>query len=229
MGRHADTLFHVLMAAHGRGAIACAGKGVRKAGRLPDAARLEALRFDAHVFACAVAVSAEDAAHEGLTLGSCLGLDADALETVIARYFAPDSLAVLGVPVGTPEETEESAMLHDLLLGHAPPGDEAAHWLAAIIARRALRPNHLWQDLGLRDRGELNRLLSTHFPGLAAGNTANMKWKKYFYRRLCEREGFVLCSAPSCAACDDFNLCFGDESGESRLARTRRAVEEMRA
>ena len=28
------------------------------------------------------------------------------------------------------------------------------------------------------------------FPTLAAGNTKNMKWKKYFYRKLCEAEGF---------------------------------------
>jgi len=50
-----------------------------------------------------------------------------------------------------------------------------------------------------------------------------MKWKKFFYRMICRDEGFRLCSAPSCAECDDFSVCFGDESGESFLARNRRA------
>jgi nitrogen fixation protein NifQ len=35
----------------------------------------------------------------------------------------------------------------------------------------------------------------------------------------------MLCSAPSCAECDDFDVCFGDESGESLLARTRREAD----
>lgn len=43
-----------------------------------------------------------------------------------------------------------------------------------------MRNGHLWQDLGLFNRGELSRLLATHFPTLAAGNTQNMKWKKPF-------------------------------------------------
>ncbi len=88
-----------------------------------------------------------------------------------------------------------------------------------------MRPDHLWQDLGLFDRGELNRLLARHFPALHAGNTANMRWKKYFYRKLCEAEGFALCTAPSCTVCADFASCFGAEDGESRMALTRRAVE----
>jgi nitrogen fixation protein NifQ len=46
-----------------------------------------------------------------------------------------------------------------------------------------------------------------------------MKWKKFFYRSLCELEGFVLCASPSCRECSDFHDCFGDESGESALAR----------
>ncbi|WP_245454040.1 nitrogen fixation protein NifQ [Aquabacter cavernae] len=219
MGRHADGLFSALMGPRRRGACARTGKAGSDTAR-----RVEAHLFDAHVFACAIAVSAEDALHENLALGPCLGLDAEALETIIGRYFTPRALACLGVPVGHAPKDEEGAILHDFLHAQARPGDEAARWLAAIIACRALRPNHLWQDLGLRDRGELNRLLATHFPALAAGNTTNMKWKKYFYRRLCEQEGFVLCTAPSCAACDDFDYCFGEETGESRLARTRRSV-----
>jgi nitrogen fixation protein NifQ len=38
-----------------------------------------------------------------------------------------------------------------------------------------------------------------------------MKWKKFFYKQLCEREGVNACKAPSCAACDDYSKCFGSE------------------
>jgi nitrogen fixation protein NifQ len=49
-----------------------------------------------------------------------------------------------------------------------------------------------------------------------------MKWKKFFYRMICRDESFRFCSAPSCEDCDDFAVCFGDESGESLLACIRR-------
>jgi nitrogen fixation protein NifQ len=52
-----------------------------------------------------------------------------------------------------------------------------------------------------------------------------MKWKKFLYRMICRDEGFRLCSAPSCSECDDFAVCFGEESGESLLARTRREAD----
>jgi nitrogen fixation protein NifQ len=92
-----------------------------------------------------------------------------------------------------------------------------------MIARRAVEPNHLWEDLGLRNRAELSRLLVRHFASLAAQNTRNMRWKRFFYRMLCEADGMVLCTTPVCRDCADFEHCFGEETGESRLARTRRA------
>ena len=52
-----------------------------------------------------------------------------------------------------------------------------------------------------------------------------MKWKKFFYRTICRDEGYMLCAAPSCAECDDFEICFGEESGESLLARARRIAD----
>jgi hypothetical protein len=52
-----------------------------------------------------------------------------------------------------------------------------------------------------------------------------MKWKKYLYRTICGDSGYALCSAPSCAECADFDGCFGEETGESFLARARRSAE----
>jgi nitrogen fixation protein NifQ len=110
----------------------------------------------------------------------------------------------------------------DLLLAHRSSEGDAGHWLAKMIARRSMEPNHLWEDLGLRDRSELTRLLVRHFGPLAVRNTRNMRWKRFFYRMLCEDDGLVMCSTPVCTNCNDFSLCFGEESGESRMAERRR-------
>ncbi|WP_426443170.1 nitrogen fixation protein NifQ [Bradyrhizobium genosp. P] len=122
------------------------------------------------------------------------------------------------------DESDEIAMVRDLLLAQRSTEGNTGRWLAAMIARRAIEPNHLWEDLGLRDRGEVSRLLSRHFAPLAARNINNMRWKRFFYRTLCDDDGLVLCTTPVCTRCKDFNLCFGDESGESRMAERRRDV-----
>lgn len=106
--------------------------------------------------------------------------------------------------------------LVELLLEHrvrpAQP-DEDPGWLACVIATAAMGDNHLWQDLGLPSRDVLSRLLGENFPTLAALNTRDMKWKKFFYRQLCERAGVLICKSPNCAECCDFRACFGPEEG----------------
>ena len=127
-------------------------------------------------------------------------------------------------PSQEPRPGEDESCLRELLLRYTTVGTTLEERLAAIIARRALRPNHLWQDLGLRHRRELSWLMSRHFEGLAAKNSQDMKWKKFLYRTICRDEGFVLCTAPSCGECSDFDRCFGDEGGDSLLATLRRAA-----
>ena len=186
-----------------------------------DAAIAEDRDFDAHVFACLLAVAAME---EG-TLSERLGLGGDNLTALVERWF-PDARTILfaGCAPGVGKEDDEIAMVRDLLLAHcSTPGDDG-RWLAAMIARRAMEPNHLWEDLGLRDRSELSRLLVRHFAPLAARNTNNMRWKRFFYRTLCEADGLVMCTTPVCTSCRDFDLCFGDESGVSRLAERRRQL-----
>ncbi|MCE1236009.1 MAG: nitrogen fixation protein NifQ [Hyphomicrobiales bacterium] len=180
-------------------------------------------RFDDHVLACVLSVGLEEAGQGTATVAGATGLAASELALLLATRFPAFDRAGLGDAEIAPVLEAEEVMLRDLLLDHA--ATDLAPLLARVIARRALRPDHLWQDLGLFDRSELNRLLARHFPTLHAGNAANMRWKKYFYRRLCEAEGFSLCSAPSCAQCADFAECFGAEDGESRMAERRRALD----
>lgn len=180
--------------------------------------------FDSHVLAAILALAQTEADMSGVGLADGLGLSPNEIARLVDCHFPrwqPTGLADLAPGAPSDEET----LLVDLLMTHRSGPEPVAGWLAVMIARRAMLPDHLWQDLGLNDRGELNRLLARHFRTLHAGNTGNMRWKKYFYRVLCEAEGFSLCTAPSCAVCTDFNNCFGVEDGLSRLADLRRRVE----
>jgi nitrogen fixation protein NifQ len=116
---------------------------------------------------------------------------------------------------------EEEQQLCSLFDRHRCDDSFETAWIGAILTRRSMSPRHLWQDLGLASRDELGRLMRERFPGLAERNAQNMKWKKFFYRSLCELEGFTLCTAPTCRQCSDFESCFGDEKGESLLAKAR--------
>jgi nitrogen fixation protein NifQ len=110
------------------------------------------------------------------------------------------------------ENYDEFDELVELLLEHRATPCEQEEWLAYAIASAAMGENHLWQDMGLPNRAVLSQLLQTHFPTLAAKNIGDMKWKKFFYRQLCERAGVPICKSPHCADCCDYRICFGPES-----------------
>ncbi|QOZ23702.1 nitrogen fixation protein NifQ [Bradyrhizobium sp. CCBAU 51753] len=177
--------------------------------------------FDCHVLASILAAASMD----GGPLPEKAGLSGYELAALLEHYFPS-----VGVKISEQllafkcDENDEIAMVRDLLLKQRSTEGRIGGWLAAMIARRAIEPGHLWEDLGLRNRGELSRLLSRHFAPLAARNNNNMRWKRFFYRSLCEDEGLVMCTTPICTQCNDFNLCFGEESGESRMAERRRDV-----
>lgn len=103
-----------------------------------------------------------------------------------------------------------------LLLDHADGPREAAAAIAETLAVACLGDNHLWQDLQLGSRAELSALMTWWFPALVRKNSADMKWKKFLYKQLCEREQLFVCKAPSCAVCCDHALCFGPEDGVRR-------------
>jgi nitrogen fixation protein NifQ len=175
--------------------------------------------FDSHVLACILAAAAMD---DG-SLAERAGLADEDLAGLLQHSFPWIQTGDLKQVLRSDRtEDDEIVMVRDLLLAQRSTEGEVGRWLAAMIARRSLEPNHLWEDLGLRERSELSRLLERHFAPLAARNTGNMRWKRFFYRMLCEDDGFVMCTTPVCTQCNDFELCFGDESGESRMAVRRR-------
>jgi len=173
--------------------------------------------FDRHLFACAIAmvVSTSDR-----PLSIALGLSPECLAALVGRYFphAPGLLAGI-IAIGHDDQpiAPEEPDLRALLLEHRTRGLLEEEWLAHVVARRALGANHLWQDLGLTTRADLSGLMRRHFTGLAELNHRDMKWKKFFYRELCQREGVLICKSPNCEVCADFALCFGAEDGASLL------------
>jgi len=172
--------------------------------------------FDQYVLACVLSRALEEIDAGEATATEATGLSQVELRDILNHSFPAPTIHVFRLEeVSDPEPGPEEELLRGLLLAHARAGDSASVRFAKIIARRALRHDHLWKELGLFDRVELSRLLATHFPTLAAGNTKNMRWKKYFYRKLCEAEGFSLCTAPSCQECKELESCFGPEEGES--------------
>jgi nitrogen fixation protein NifQ len=191
--------------------------------RLMDAAAPEQDGFDAHVLASVLALAGAEVGDGGVPVTAGLGLTRLELAALVAVWFPRAESLLPGVELLEAQVmAEEELCLRQLLLSHCSAPQPLGAWLSAIVARRAQRPRHLWQDLGLQNRGELSRLMGRHFAPLAAKNRHDMKWKKFFCRALCLDGSFPICTAPSCGECDDFQACFGEETGESLLATRRR-------
>lgn len=109
------------------------------------------------------------------------------------------------------DRLDEVADLAQLLLQGRAGISPVEPWLAEVVAAACMGNDHLWQDLGLWSRADLSDLMRRAFPGLAARNVRDMKWKRFLYRQLCEEEGVRLCRSPSCAECCDYHVCFGPE------------------
>jgi nitrogen fixation protein NifQ len=143
------------------------------------------------------------------------GFRAGEFNRVFERFY-PDLKCEMFIPSVLDRETFEERRgefddLLKLLLDGATRADEETAWMARGMAVACLGKNHLWQDMGLPHRKALSELIKYYFGPLHARNTGYMKWKKFFYKKICESEGFYLCKSPSCGACVDYSKCFGLE------------------
>jgi len=145
------------------------------------------------------------------------GLGIEELLSLKNRYFpsAPTDFALNGVVTNFADRLDEFYDLLTMLLEHRSEDTDESRWLAHAIATASMAENHLWQDMGLPSRVVLSELLTRHFASLATRNIGDMKWKKFFYRQLCERAGLTICRAPSCNVCSDYQHCFGSEDQTS--------------
>jgi nitrogen fixation protein NifQ len=199
------------------------GRGVGDAARayreltgvLPEAANIDGdASFDRHVLASILAL----ASSAGGSLSAQAGLSDADLADLFSLCFAARRIEPSADGAETPVDADEIEIVRELLLENRSSEGDCGRWLAGMIARRAMEPNPLWEDLGLRDRSELPRLIGRHFAPLARRNDKNMRWKRFIYRLMCENDGFVMCSTPVCSNCADYDLCYGAETGTSRVA-----------
>ncbi len=149
--------------------------------------------------------------------GRCrFGLDASSYTELLNRHF-PGAPACYRLAQDTAKrhETDEFDDVVLLLLNHMRNDSPENRWLAHAIAAGCMGDDHLWQDLGLCNRQALSTLLADGFPELYARNTQGMRWKKFFYRQLCEQSGAKVCRSPSCQVCSEYNHCFGSEEDET--------------
>ncbi|MBR9973427.1 nitrogen fixation protein NifQ [Magnetospirillum sulfuroxidans] len=158
-----------------------------------------------------------------------LGLDEAELRAVLAEYFPvlaadwPDGGCLrhrLGLachheapPPGHGRfsasllEQEEQDLCR-LFLTHAADSGIWPVVFARSIARACMEPQHLWMSLGLEGRAQLSAILVRHFPALVARNDHDMRWKKFFYKLLCDEEKVWTCKASSCEICPHHSECY---------------------
>jgi nitrogen fixation protein NifQ len=98
-----------------------------------------------------------------------------------------------------------------LLLEHRSFDADFNVWIAHAIASGCMGSDHLYHDMGLPDRRALSSLLERYFTTLFQKNVHNMKWKKFFYKQLCDRAEVMMCPARNCQSCIDYKNCFSPE------------------
>ena len=165
--------------------------------------------LNAHLFARMLSGTS---AGEG-SMAARLGLSTDDYHQMLAQFFSgfdwpqdPYQRGELDV-----DRLPERDDLIALLLEYRANNDVSERWVAEIISAACMGMDHLWQDLGLWSRRDLSEMMKYNFPALAEKNNRDMKWKKFLYKQLCEREGIYVCRAPSCDVCNDYANCFGPE------------------
>lgn len=146
-----------------------------------------------------------------------LGLPPVAFRQMLDQYF-PGAAAAGWEPDVPPQALEslpcEFPDLVDMLVAGRTPGVEGPEvsWAAHALASGCFGHTHLWQDMGLSGRDDVTVLLQQVFAPVHAANTTDMKWKKFFYHRVCERLDIHPCPEPSCEGCDHYAACHGAES-----------------
>lgn len=167
---------------------------------------------DRHLFACLLTV----AGREPFDTAMALGLREDEL-AALQQYFFPKWDAANGSPwilAATETYPEINTDVRDLLRSHAAEtsdSPEVSLWLAHILAARAALPGHLWVAMGLFERPQLSAAIRRRLPKLFAANDKNMRWKRFFFKQVCDMNGGTLCKTPNCGECSDYALCFASE------------------
>lgn len=98
-------------------------------------------------------------------------------------------------------ETDVMRLEIENLLKKYAIDDEARYVIAPHIAKVSLEMNHLYQDLGFKNRVEMGQYMKCYFPRLSDMKPKDKLWKKFLYDSI----GRI---APACASCNDQEHCF---------------------
>jgi len=148
-------------------------------------------------------------------LPAYMGLTPETFHAMLQRFFPAFTQLKLAQADKVSSDMPEQQELASLFAADYADDDEMRAWIADILIAGCAGRRHLWEDLGLFTRKDLTDMMHANFPQLAQRNTRDMKWKKFIYKQLCEREGIIACPAPTCDACADFSVCFAPEDEPS--------------
>ncbi|MFT7003363.1 MAG: nitrogen fixation protein NifQ [Sulfurimonas sp.] len=87
------------------------------------------------------------------------------------------------------------------LLQHFAKDEHSKTVIVPHLAKVSLEMNHLYEDLGFKNRIEMGRYMKEYFPKLCEIKPTDTLWKKYIYDLINE-------TAPACAECNDQETCF---------------------
>lgn len=151
----------------------------------------------------------------GQIAAPCMGLEAREFSSLLDQRFLsakPDLLALPAIACAALPREDFSDLLQ-LLLEYRRDDSVETAWVAHALCSGCMGNNHLYSDMQLSDRQVLSDLIAHYFPALFQKNAgARMRWKKFFYKQLCERAEVQLCPAPGCQSCVDRPVCFMPEA-----------------
>ncbi len=142
-----------------------------------------------------------------------LGLSHKAFAALLAVHLPHLNVSEFSVygEMLDPARFDEHEDLRELFIADQSEGVEDTVLMADILTAGCMGGDHLWQDMGFWSRNDLSAFIQHAFAPLAEKNIHDMKWKKFFYKQLCNQEGVYTCRAPSCQVCADYRECFGPE------------------
>ncbi|WP_374556718.1 nitrogen fixation protein NifQ [Aquitalea pelogenes] len=148
-----------------------------------------------------------------------LGLSqADLLEVLSACAPALGSMEALPDAQYQQLLAQRPPLHNDLLLmllanRSAAENPQHGRWLAHAVAVASLGNRHLWQDMGLSSRHELNQLLQCYLYPLYVRNRGDAKWKHFLYAELAEQLGRPGLKPPECHSNQERTVCHPSGTG----------------
>jgi nitrogen fixation protein NifQ len=160
--------------------------------------------FDRHVVSCTLATAMAEVEYHPITeaLGLSRGKIAEILENMFPGSYEIDEIVPQNADTG--KDVPAEPVLRDMLVENGTTGAEIESWLANIFVRRCQVGDHMWRSIGLFSRNELTEAMNRYFKPLASKNIYDLKWKRFLYKQMRERNNLSLDKYPYCESCNRY-------------------------